>query len=264
MLVLLHGANGSPREMQPLVRALEPHFELRVPALLGHARRPIPERYDFEAIAADLLQRLNREGIGEADFLGYSLGGYLALHLARHHPERVRTLATIAAKYVYDAKAVAHIAYLADPERVIRLGVRLELQKEAHGEDNWQPLLHRNRALFESFREGAPLDETDLRQVVAPALIVSGDADQLVPLEETRRLASLLPNARLATYVGQAHPITAIPAARLVRALRQFHADVASGGFVPGEAVELDHDLVAGGLAKPDLQVRLRKDSSKG
>ena len=260
MLVLLHGASGSPREMQPLVQALQPHFEVRAPALLGHAGRPMPDDYGFAAIVRDVLGWLDREGIGTADFVGYSLGGLIALYLARHHPERVGTLAAIAVKYIYDPAAVSHIVHLADPERIIRLGVRLDLQRQAHGEENWKRVLFANRRLFEGFGVKPPLDEADLRRIMTATLVVSGDSDQLVPIGETRRLAALLPNARLSTYAGAAHPITNLPAAHFARALRSFHADLKADLFKPGQVVDLTTDLVAGGLSGPVARVRVRKD----
>ena len=99
--LLLHGFTGSGRSWAEAGPAFAGagHFVL-APDLLGHGRSPAPadpERYGMACAAADLAALLNAEEIGEADLLGYSMGGRLALYFAVTYPARVRSLCLVSA-----------------------------------------------------------------------------------------------------------------------------------------------------------------------
>ncbi len=256
MLVLLHGSNSSGPEMEPLARALRPHFPLRAPNLLGHGGRVVPDGYSLEDMSADLVAWLDAERIGRCDLIGYSVGGYVALHVARHHPDRVRAVATLAAKYVFDEAAVSHVVHLSTPERLARPESPRKAEMErAHGAANWEQVALNTCELFRRLGKKPPLDERDLSRITVPALIVSGDRDPLVPIAESRRMAELLPLARLAFFPGAAHPLAQVPIDQVARAFRTFIADVESGTFRPGPPIDLTRGLVSGGL--PGLQARV-------
>ncbi|HEY0446848.1 MAG TPA: alpha/beta hydrolase [Allosphingosinicella sp.] len=264
ILVILHGVSGSSGEMAPFVRALRGRFTLEVPNLLGHGGRPVPDGYTLEEMAADLVRWLDAEAIGPAHFLGYSLGGYLALYLARHHPGRVLSIAGVVVKHVFDAESVAHITYLADPERLARPGNPRKAELiQVHGEENWIRVTNNTAALVQGFGRRTPMSEEDLGAIGQPVLLLSGDADPLVPAAHSRRLAGLLPNARLGLFEGAAHPLKNVPMAKAARAIVDFIGEVEAGRFTPGAPLDLRMNLVAGGLPQPPIRTVIGKDRTR-
>lgn len=263
MLVLLHGSNASGPEMEPLARLLRPHFELRAPNLLGHGGRPVPDGYSLEEMSEDLVAWLDSERIGRCDLFGYSVGGYVALHAARRHPDRIRAFATLAAKYRFDESAVSHVVHLSQPARLARpeIGRKPEMER-AHGAGNWEKVALNTCELFRRLGERPPLGEADLQRINVPALIVSGDRDPLVPAAESRRLAELLPFARLALFPGPAHPLKQVPLDQVVRAFRSFVGEVESGSFRPGPPIDLTQGLVSGGLPGTPARVSIGRKRS--
>ena len=258
VLVILHGVSGSGGEMAPLGNPLSAWFDVRTPDLLGHGGRPVPNGYTLGEMADDLVGWMDGQGIGPAYFLGYSLGGYLALHLARHHPERVRGIAGIVVKHVFDEVSVTHITYLADPERLARPGnSRKDELIAVHGEENWVKVTNNTARLFQKFGEKAPLSEEDLRAIETPVLLLSGDRDPLVPEADSRRLAELLPNARLGLFPGPAHPLRVVPILDVVRAIKTFIDEVEGNRFAPGGMVNLSPRLVTGGITHADVKVTI-------
>jgi pimeloyl-ACP methyl ester carboxylesterase len=258
ILVILHGVSGSAAEMAPLGVPLSAWFDVRTPNLLGHGGRPVPDGYTLEEMADDLVAWLDGEGIGPAYFLGYSLGGYLALYLARHHPDRVRAVAGIVVKHVFDETSVAHITYLADPERLARPGnPRKDELIAIHGERNWIQVTNNTARLFQGFGRRAPLSDADLQAIATPALLLSGDRDPLVPEGNSRALAKLLPNARLGLFPGPAHPLKVVPIGDVTRAIKSFLDEVEGGRFTPGPQLDLRSRLVTGGTLNADLKVTI-------
>jgi 2-succinyl-6-hydroxy-2,4-cyclohexadiene-1-carboxylate synthase len=94
--VLLHGFSGSSLDWSEIATKLRA-MDRGVVAidLVGHGKTespPDPARYTMTETVRDLDQIASRLGISEADWVGYSMGGRVALHMALAHPERVGTL----------------------------------------------------------------------------------------------------------------------------------------------------------------------------
>jgi 2-succinyl-6-hydroxy-2,4-cyclohexadiene-1-carboxylate synthase len=88
-LALLHGFTQTGRSWAPLLPALGRHFEVLTPDLPGHGART--------GIRADLWEaaRLVGEECGPGGYVGYSMGGRVALHLALARPELVERLVLV-------------------------------------------------------------------------------------------------------------------------------------------------------------------------
>lgn len=58
----------------------------------GQSSKPHdPAAYEMKFMAGDTLALLDHLNIKQADYLGYSMGGRIGMHLAIHHPDRIRT-----------------------------------------------------------------------------------------------------------------------------------------------------------------------------
>ncbi|MEX1258356.1 MAG: 2-succinyl-6-hydroxy-2,4-cyclohexadiene-1-carboxylate synthase [Gemmatimonadota bacterium] len=95
-LLLLHGFTGSARAWgAALLGALSAGRQVLAADLPGHGETPAlsdPEDDGIEAVAKALAGALDQRGIDRADWVGYSMGGRVALAAAVTAPERVRRL----------------------------------------------------------------------------------------------------------------------------------------------------------------------------
>jgi pimeloyl-ACP methyl ester carboxylesterase len=85
-LVLLHGASMSWRAWRPVLSGLEAHHDVLVPTMAGHrGGSPWPEgkAVGVAGIADDVETLMDTAGISTAHLAGNSLGGWVALELAR-------------------------------------------------------------------------------------------------------------------------------------------------------------------------------------
>ena len=94
-LVLLHGFTGSAKSWWPVAGQLATHHRVIAIDLIGHGQTGAPvemERYRFDRAVDDLAAIAGRLGIRQAAWLGYSMGGRLALGLTLQYPHLVSAL----------------------------------------------------------------------------------------------------------------------------------------------------------------------------
>jgi pimeloyl-ACP methyl ester carboxylesterase len=95
-LILLHGLSANASSFTALIRAVTPAFRVIAPDLRGRARCGKPAvGYGMPEHARDVIALMDLCGIDRAVLAGHSFGGYLAIYLAAHYPERFDRLIII-------------------------------------------------------------------------------------------------------------------------------------------------------------------------
>lgn len=205
-LVLIHGWAMHAGIFAPLTQLLRARFRLHLVDLPGHGGSTQTHACDPPACAQALASRLPR-----AIWLGWSLGGIVALHAALEFPAQVRGLVQIAAspRFVLGADWPHGVArsvfeqFGAGLQRDYRGTIERFLALEALGSEHAQAELRELRAHV--FERGEPcmaalqdglraLDATDLRarlpQLRMPSLWLAGRRDRLVPAAALRWAAA--------------------------------------------------------------------------
>lgn len=96
LVVLTHGATMDHRMFDAQVAALVPEYRVLSWDVRGHGRsQPLGASFSVRGAAHDLLAILDRLGVGQAAFVGQSMGGYIAQELAFIAPQRVAALVMI-------------------------------------------------------------------------------------------------------------------------------------------------------------------------
>jgi len=214
-MMVIHGGNGSPAGLAPLAAQFQPYGQVWTPTMLGHGGRALPQALSVQTMAADLIAQMDEHGMGPCFVGGYSFGAYLALYLAKHHPQRFHGVWTLAAKVVYDAQALSHLVHLTSPSRVERGDHPFADDiRQRHQPQDWRAVMLLNQALFRSLQGVSLLGDEVWPARSMPALVISGDADPLVSADETKQLAIDL-QCPLMMFPGPAHPIAAVPMAAM-------------------------------------------------
>jgi pimeloyl-ACP methyl ester carboxylesterase len=94
-LVLLHGFTDTWRTWELLIPALERRFNVLAPTLAGHAGGPpLEEEITSTSIVGAVERAMDEAGVGVANIVGNSLGGFIAMQLAERG--RARTVVAFA------------------------------------------------------------------------------------------------------------------------------------------------------------------------
>ena len=89
-LVLLHGGLGSGEMFGPVLPSFAEHHQVILVDLQGHGRTADIDRpIDIRLMADDVAALIEHLGLDDADVVGYSLGGGVALQTAIRHPDKV-------------------------------------------------------------------------------------------------------------------------------------------------------------------------------
>jgi pimeloyl-ACP methyl ester carboxylesterase len=222
-LVLLHGALGAASQFGALKTALENDHSVSVLNFSGHGGKPFAPGFSIETFAQELLAFFDQNNIEKADVFGYSMGGYVALQLARTAQERIGKIITLATKFDWTPEIAAREVKMLDPEKIEeKVPAFAEMLALRHAPNDWKEVLRKTAGLMLALGGRNLLDVNVLSKIPHPALICLGDSDQMISMEETRRAAEALPNGKLLIFDQTPHPFEKVDVEKLAAAIRDF------------------------------------------
>jgi pimeloyl-ACP methyl ester carboxylesterase len=193
------------------IEALEGTYRCIAVDMPGFGESPPPEAprdASMQGWAALVDGVLDHLGVDDATVVGASMGGYLAMALLRHHPERVRQLVLADTRARSDDPTVAQRRsaqqdQLGDGAEVASLAKETVEGLLSSGSMARPELVEYVHALAEGADPGgwmaaleAMKDRPDsmllLRQADVRALVVVGELDRVTPIAEAMSLRSLL------------------------------------------------------------------------
>jgi pimeloyl-ACP methyl ester carboxylesterase len=186
------------------------------------------DSYTLDEVAADAVGLLDALGIPAAHVVGASMGGFIAQLIALDYPDRVLTLTSMISgpngedQVQPTAQAMALLMTPVPDAREERIDLGLHSKKQLLGPaDPFDESYERERvarAVDRAYHPAgfvrqmqaitsAPSRLPRLSSLRLPTLVVHGDADILVPVENGRRVAAAIPGARLLEIPGMGHDV---------------------------------------------------------
>lgn len=223
-ILLLHGALGTEKQLQPLAELLSKDYHVHTLSFSGHGGRAFDNGpFSIPLFAADVLAYMNQHGIATTSIFGYSMGGYVGMYLAKHHPDKVSKVITLATKYYWDATTAAKEVQMLDAEKIVaKIPAFAKTLEERHASNNWKQVLAYTAEMMLQLGNDNPLKTADYSSVQHPSLIMLGDRDKMVTLEETMAVYKSLPNAQLAILPNTPHPIEQVDVELLAYFIKRF------------------------------------------
>jgi len=201
---------------------------------------PIDQPFSVSDMVTDAVAVLDAEGIERAHVFGLSMGGMITQQLALEHPDRVERIVLAATAPPPPDMVVA------DPAVFAKLFAPPEGATTPHEivgavwtnivgpgfETRGADVL--NRLVDRAIERPTPLEVIMLQMqaittrtgnpanIKAPALVLHGDADPLLPVANGRRLDELVPDSTYVELPGVGHLVPWEEPERTVDAMRKF------------------------------------------
>lgn len=223
-IVLLHGAIGANDQLQPLADLLKNDFVVHIFNFSGHGGKSFAEElFSIQAFAAELEEYLLTQHILQASVFGYSMGGYVALYLAKQQPQLFNKIITLATKFHWNETIAAKEAAMLNADIIIeKVPLFAEQLKQRHTPNDWKLVLDKTKEMLLQMGKENPLQISDYTTMEQPVLLLLGDNDKMVTKEETEVVQKALPNSRFQLLEQTAHPIEKVNSAVLAEIIREF------------------------------------------
>jgi 2-hydroxy-6-oxonona-2,4-dienedioate hydrolase len=224
---MLHGITGHAEAYVRNLAAHAEHFSVWAIDFIGHGYSSKPDHpLEIPHYIDQVTHVLDALGAEKAYLTGESLGGWVTARYAQLYPERVErivlntmggtmanpkvmerlyTLSIEAAKDPSWERVKARLEWLmADPTMVT--DDLIKTRQAIFQQPDWLRACEANMALQNlEIRKRNMLSDDDLRAIAAPALVLWTTKDPSGPVDEARRIASLIPNAQLAVMDNCGH-----------------------------------------------------------
>lgn len=221
-LVMICGAGTSVELIYAFIPVYSPEYKLVLFDNRGAGQTDAPDvPYTTEMMANDLAGLLDTIGIGSAHIMGMSMGGMIAQEFALRHPRMVKSLILECtycggpgSSIITNPEMVQRMADLPPEEgtkEIIRLCITQKFIDENPGlleQIVEQMMKHPASPQGQMGQSEAVMSHNTyerLPEIKAPVLVIHGDSDQVIPVENAKILASRIPGAELAIFPDTGH-----------------------------------------------------------
>jgi 2-hydroxymuconate-semialdehyde hydrolase len=259
-VLLIHGSGpgvSAWANWRLTIPVLTAHRRVIAPDMVGFgfSERPAGITYNMDTWVAQAVGLLDALKIEQADLVGNSFGGGLALALAIRHPQRVRRLVLMGTAGVpftltpgLDAvwgyqPSIANMRKLLDIfayDRSLMSDELAELRYKASIQPGFQEAFE---SMFPAPRQNGVNSltslEEDIRALSHETLVIHGREDQVLPLSNSLTLADWIQRAQLHVFGRCGHWTQIEHAARFTQLVGNFlaEADAQAIAQVPKQAI---------------------------
>ena len=196
-LLLLHNFYGTADQWKPYMVAYSKQFRTIAIDMLGHGRSDIYKKgaifFKHGDYAKVVLALLDAIKLDKVNAIGGSSGGMTLLHLNIMQPERFKSVIAIGAQIYFSKYTRDWLTKRGQDSANVKL---MEWATEQHGAEKAMVLARQfwqNLNLY-----GDPSFTPDnLSTIKAKWLVVQGDNDEALPLQQALEMHQYIPNSRL-------------------------------------------------------------------
>ncbi|WP_367747623.1 alpha/beta fold hydrolase [Ammoniphilus sp. 3BR4] len=226
--VLIHGFLANTFCFRKLIPSLRQHYDVYALDLIGFGKsgKPCDFEYSYRNYGLMIIEFITRLGLRNVVLLGHSMGGQIALYVAKQSPELIAKLVLVSSSaYLHKA---SRLAILASYIPFTRLGVKWWIGRhkvEDVLETTFYNKAHITEQMIRAYAEPAQEDGfcdtligllrhregdmiiDDLGNIKHPCLLIWGAEDQIVPLRKGVHLRQDLPNSTLVSFAEAGHQV---------------------------------------------------------
>lgn len=212
-LILLHGGFGSADIWNNQIPAFSEHYYVIAPDSRGQGRTTDSDApFSYHLMAEDTIRLMDYLGIEAAYIVGWSDGGNIGIDLAIHHPERVKALVAFGANINPAGYQDGFLDYVRNATvEDIKLMVGIEYLQMMPDPERLPIILEKIKTLYTTEPD---FTAKELAAITAPTLILDGQNETAIRLDQPQKIAESIPNAQLIILPNAGHSaVTENPAA---------------------------------------------------
>ncbi len=213
-ILLLHGWGASIKSFKPVINELSKYYKVYAIDFPGFGESEDPSKnYDVEEYSKVVLKFIEEKKLQDVVLIGHSFGGRVIIKLvgklgfnpkkiilvdsAGIRPKKKKTR-IIKEKIFKCIKAFATIIFGKEKAKKI-----IDKYKNKMGSEDYK---NANETMKEVFKNVINEDLTQyLPNIKSPTLLIWGDKDMETPIEDGRKMESLIPDSGLVVINGAGH-----------------------------------------------------------
>lgn len=205
-VLMLHGALGSAREFFSL---LEVEGHLTIMDFIGHGymeKKP----FSIESLTEQVIRMIETDIRGDLAVVGYSMGGYVALNVARTKPDAFTKIITLGTKFNWSKEVAEKEVGFLDADLLRKKQPEYASYLEDIHDDTWPDLIENTRNMMLGLGSNPILTEAELASIRVPVTICRGSKDQMVTEQESKWAAEHLPNGEYRELENVPHALNKV------------------------------------------------------
>ena len=232
-LILLHGGIGTSRgNWKRCYELFAQHFRVIALDSRGHGKTDNPTKeFSYKLMCDDTVALIEELGLEKPLVCGWSDGGQIALELGIEYPDTAKAivaggvLSEVSDHYFHGLKSFGingpgdvDVAKLLEgvPEFTAALKAA---HSPVYGENYWEELL---RNISKMWTNPDEFPQKRIRNITVPTLIIQGDRDEAVPLEDAVNIYKMIPKGELAIIASADHGSIITQAPRFAEVMLEF------------------------------------------
>src|SRR5688572_20485894 len=164
-ILILHGALGSASQLESVKSAME-SSGMTVHSLnfSGHGGASFQNHFGIEQFADDTLKYIKSHHLKQVNIFGYSMGGYVALWLAKKYPDIVGKILTLGTKFDWSAESASREVKKLNAEKILeKIPAFARILESRHAPNDWKILIQKTADMMMALGESPILTKEILQ-----------------------------------------------------------------------------------------------------
>ncbi|WP_430402287.1 alpha/beta fold hydrolase [Fluviicola sp.] len=226
-IVILHGIFGSSDNWVTVAKALSNNFQVYLLDLPNHGQSPKSDDFSYKNMSDAILNFLDENKLAQVNLVGHSMGGKVAMTVAKNNPERLLKLVVV--DYTPKFHPVQHRMILQglnsiDLQNLQSRTQANEILKNFEENESVRQFLLKN--LYRNvdlghfdWRINLPVITKEIENIseeivlripfIKPALFIKGETSPYIQPEDKIGILKMFPNSQFKTILGAGHLVHA-------------------------------------------------------
>jgi pimeloyl-ACP methyl ester carboxylesterase len=207
-ILFLHGALGISDQLKPLIQQLGIGQPIHRLNFEGHGSKAGTTRsFRMENFAENVMDHMDDHGIEQADLFGYSMGGYVAMYMAKNHPQKVGRIVTLGTVLKWSTDISEREVRFLNPDKIREKVPQFAAELERRHPAGWEEVAAKTKDLLLDLGSEPRISETDWEEISHTVRIHTGDRDSTAGIEQSLEVCKKLENGELMVLPNTPHPI---------------------------------------------------------